>query len=139
MINISQRPAEVEDRAVPGDWEGDLILGSTVSGSAIGTLVERATGFVMLLHLPADHTAETVAAAMITKIGQLPEQLCRSVTWDQGAEMAEHVRIAEATGMSIYFCDPHAPWQRGTNENTNGLLRQYFPKGTDLSLSLIHI
>jgi IS30 family transposase len=133
MVNISQRPAEVEDRAVPGDWEGDLILGSTESASAIGTLVERATGFTMLLHLPGDHTADTVATAMIMKMSELPEQLRRSVTWDQGKEMSSHVRIAEATGLDIYFCDPHSPWQRGTNENTNGLLRQYFPKGTDLS------
>jgi IS30 family transposase len=133
MVNIADRPKEVEDRAVPGDWEGDLILGSTESGSAIGTLVERATGFTMLLHLPADHTAETVAKAMIAKTSQLPEQLRRSLTWDQGGEMASHIKIAEATGLDIYFCDPHSPWQRGTNENTNGLLRQYFPKGTDLS------
>ena len=133
MVNISERPKEVEDRAVPGDWEGDLILGSTESGSAIGTLVERATGFTLLLHLAGDHTAETVAAAMIEKMSQLPEQLRRSLTWDQGSEMAAHVRIAEETGLAIYFCDPHSPWQRGINENTNGLLRQYFPKGTDLS------
>jgi IS30 family transposase len=133
MVNIADRPKEVEDRAVPGDWEGDLILGSTESGSAIGTLVERATGFVMLLHLPGDHTAGTVAEAMITKMNELPDQLRRSLTWDQGSEMASHVRIAKATGLAIYFCDPHSPWQRGTNENTNGLLRQYFPKGTDLS------
>ena len=133
MVNIADRPKQVEDRAVPGDWEGDLILGSTESGSAIGTLVERATGFTMLLHLVGDHTAETVAAAMIEQMSQLPEQLRRSLTWDQGSEMASHVRIAEATGLDIYFCDPHSPWQRGTNENTNGLLRQYFPKGTDLS------
>ncbi|MGZ4459265.1 MAG: IS30 family transposase [Nocardioidaceae bacterium] len=133
MVNIAERPKEVEDRAVPGDWEGDLILGSTESGSAIGTLVERATGFTMLLHLPEDHTAESVAQAMIAKTSELPEQLRRTLTWDQGGEMASHVRIAEATGLDIYFCDPHSPWQRGTNENTNGLLRQYFPKGTDLS------
>lgn len=133
MVNISERPKAVEDRAIPGDWEGDLILGSTESGSAIGTLVERATGFVILLHLPGDHSADTVAAAMIAKITALPEQLRRSVTWDQGVEMAHHQSITEATGIDIYFCDPHSPWQRGTNENTNGLLRQYFPKGTDLS------
>ena len=133
MINIADRPKQVEDRAVPGDWEGDLILGSTESGSAIGTLVERATGFVLLLHLRDNHTADTVATAMIHKMSELPEQLLRSVTWDQGNEMAGHVRIADATGLDIYFCDPHSPWQRGTNENTNGLLRQYFPKSTDLS------
>jgi IS30 family transposase len=133
MVNISQRPPDVEDRAVPGDWEGDLILGSTESASAIGTLVERATGFTLLLHLPGDHTADTVADAMIHKMTELPEQLRRSLTWDQGKEMTNHARIADATGLDIYFCDPHSPWQRGTNENTNGLLRQYFPKGTDLS------
>ena len=133
MVNIADRPKQVEDRAVPGDWEGDLILGSTESGSAIGTLVERATGFVLLLHLRDDHTADTVADAMIQKMTELPGQLRRSVTWDQGSEMSNHVRIADATGLDIYFCDPHSPWQRGTNENTNGLLRQYFPKGTDLS------
>ena len=133
MVNIADRPKEVEDRAVPGDWEGDLILGSVESGSAIGTLVERATGFVMLLHLLGDHSAETVAAAMVAKMAELPEQLRRTLTWDQGSEMTNHVQIAAATGLDIYFCDPHSPWQRGTNENTNGLLRQYFPKGTDLS------
>jgi IS30 family transposase len=133
MINISERPAEADDRAIPGHWEGDLILGSTASGSAIGTLVERTTGFVVLLHLPEDRTAATLATAMSVKIPDIPEILRRSLTWDQGSEMALHTKVTEATGLPIYFCDPHSPWQRGTNENTNGLLRQYFPKGTDLS------
>ncbi|HSN43640.1 MAG TPA: IS30 family transposase [Propionibacteriaceae bacterium] len=133
MVNVAERPKEVEDRAVPGDWEGDLILGSVASGSAIGTLVERASSFTLLLHLPGNHTADTVAAAMIAKINELPEQLRRSLTWDQGKEMSNHATITCATGMAIYFCDPHSPWQRGLNENTNGLLRQYFPKGSDLS------
>jgi IS30 family transposase len=133
MINISERPAEADDRAIPGHWEGDLILGGTASGSAIGTLVERTTGFVVLLHLPGDHTSATLAEAMTAKIPEIPEILRRSLTWDQGSEMALHTQITEATGLPIYFCDPHTPWQRGTSENTNGLLRQYFPKGTDLS------
>jgi transposase, IS30 family len=132
MVNISERPAEVEDRAIPGHWEGDLISGS-INKSAIGTLVERSTGFVMLLHLPDGHGASEVQAAMIEAMGSLPETLRRTLTWDQGREMSSHVQIADATNMDIYFCDPHSPWQRGTNENTNGLLRQYFPKGTDLS------
>ena len=133
MVPISARPPEVADRAVPGHWEGDLIVGKD-SGSAIGTLVERQTRFLLLLHLPTDHGATAVAEAMIAKMSQLPELLRQTLTWDQGAEMAHHVRIAAATDLDIYFADPHSPWQRGSNENTNGLLRQYFPKGTDLSL-----
>ena len=133
MVMISDRPPEVADRAVPGHWEGDLILGGIGTGSAIGTLVERATRYVILLHLPNGHGALAVQEAMVTAMADLPETLKRTLTWDQGREMYNHATIAQATGLDIYFCDPHSPWQRGSNENTNGLLRQYFPKGTDLS------
>jgi IS30 family transposase len=133
MVMISERPGDVEDRAVPGHWEGDLIMGSTASNSAVGTLVERASGFVMLLHLPEGHGALAVQEALVAKMLTLDEQLRLSLTWDQGHELMHHRAIADATGLDIYFCDPHSPWQRGSNENTNGLLRQYLPKGTDLS------
>lgn len=134
MLMISDRPAEIEDRAVPGHWEGDLILGAGGT-SAIGTLVERATRYVLLVHLPAHrHDAETVRDGLITTMHTLPTHLKQSLTWDQGSEMSRHHEFSLATDMPVYFCDPHSPWQRGSNENTNGLLRQYFPKSTDLSV-----
>jgi IS30 family transposase len=147
-ILISERPATIEDRAVPGHWEGDLILG--LASSAIGTLVERTTRYTLLLYLPplpgrglyapekngpalTGHGAEAVRDGITLAMASFPEQLRRSLTWDQGAEMSQHAQLSIDTGLQVYFCDPQSPWQRGTNENTNGLLRQYFPKGTDLS------
>lgn len=132
MVMISERPAEVEDRAVPGHWEGDLILGT--KQSAIVTLVERSTRYVLLAEIGKDKSSANVCGVIQQKIQTLPEHLRRSLTWDQGIELSNHIQFKVDTGVDVYFCDPRSPWQRGTNENTNGLLRQYFPKGTDLSL-----
>jgi len=129
-LNIRERPAEANDRAVPGHWEGDLLFGKRMK--AIATLVERTTRFVMLIALPNGHTADVVADALAHKIVELPEQLRRSLTWDRGKEMASHARFTDETGVPVYFCDPRT-WQRGTNENTNGLLRQYFPKRAEIA------
>mgnify|MGYP000325743365 CR=1 FL=1 len=133
MVMISERPAEAADGAIPGHWEGDLIIGKA-GHSAIGTLVERSSRYVVLVHLPHGRTAENVRVALTRQLSKMPPELRRTLTWDQGKEMGEHVRFTVDTNINVFFCDPHSPWQRGSNENTNGLLRQYFPKGSDLSL-----
>jgi len=132
-VPIGQRPPEVQGRLVPGHHEGDLVMGTVASNSAVGTIVERTTGYLTLLHLPDGHTADAVASAVISRLAEYPAWFARTLTWDNGKEMARHARITEQTGIQVYFADPHAPWQRGSNENTNGLLREYLPKGTDLS------
>jgi IS30 family transposase len=132
-VPIGQRPPEVQGRLVPGHHEGDLVMGTVASNSAVGTIVERTTGYLTLLHLPDGHTADAVASAVINRLAEYPAWFARTLTWDNGKEMARHARITEQTGIQVYFADPHAPWQRGSNENTNGLLREYLPKGTDLS------
>lgn len=133
MVNIRRRPAEADDRTVVGHWEGDLIIGKN-NTSAIGTLVERSTGLTMLVHLPHGYKSDQVPDPLTAKLQTMPAHMLRSLTWDQGAEMRDWKQVAAAVGIDIYFCDPHSPWQRGTNENTNGLLRQYFPKATDLTV-----
>jgi transposase, IS30 family len=133
MVLISERPPEVADRAVPGHWEGDLIVGKG-GRSAIGTLVERRSRYVVLIRLPHGRSTEAFRSALTRQVSRLPAELRRTLTWDQGKEMAEHARFSMDTEMQVYFCDPHSPWQRGSNENTNGLLRQYFPSRDDLSL-----
>jgi IS30 family transposase len=133
-VPIGARPPEAEGRLVPGHHEGDLVMGSAASNSAVGTIVERMTGYLTLLHLPDGHTADAVAAAIIARMTVLPGWFARTLTWDRGTELARHARITAETGISVYFADPHAPWQRGSNENINGLLREYLPKGTDLSV-----
>jgi transposase, IS30 family len=132
-VPIGQRPPEVAGRLVPGHHEGDLVMGTAASNSAVGTIVERTTGYLTLLHLPDGHTADAVAAAVIKRMAEYPAWFARTLTWDNGKEMARHQRVTEQTGIQVYFADPHAPWQRGSNENINGLLREYLPKGTDLS------